>query len=148
MEREEILKQIIERKKTERYGRGQIMKDFGLTEGESKNLAKRADQYLVENKIINETPKIEMTVKGITIDQLRERYDNTYIVQKNAEQLKMDIFLTNAEFVQLCNFANNAGYRNAIEHPQFDKYHGKAGSVIYWSHPDSIKKLKDAAVLK
>ena len=150
-----IIEIIKLRRKKERYGRLRIAKDFGLSEVRARELVSLAESQTEHQGVYTTIPKSEKESKpnetgkmGISIDQIREKYDNTYIVSKNAENLKRDIFLTNSEFVQLCNFANSAGYKNATEHPQFDKYHGRAGGVIYWSHPDSIKKLKDEAVLK
>jgi len=84
---------------------------------------------------------------GITEAQLRAKHDNHYIIDKKCKELKPGTFLTNGEFIQFCSIRPGSGYRGIIEHPDYDKYHGRAGSIIYWSHPDSIKKLKDEGVL-
>lgn len=84
---------------------------------------------------------------GITEAQLRAKHDNHYIIDKKCKELKPGTFLTNGEFIQFCGIRPGSGYRGIIEHPDYDKYHGRAGSIIYWAHPDSIKKLKDEGVL-
>jgi hypothetical protein len=91
--------------------------------------------------------EIETTGIGISETQLRAKHDLRYIVESKCAGLKKGVFMTQAEFVQFCKINPGAGYRGVIEHPEYDKYHGKAGGVNYWSHPDSIKKLKDEGVL-
>ena len=87
------------------------------------------------------------TTAGISEAQLRAKHDLRFIVESKCTELKKGIFMTQAEFVQVCRINPGAGYRGVIEHPEYEKYHGRAGSIIYWSHPDSIKKLKDEGVL-
>jgi len=84
---------------------------------------------------------------GITENQLRAKHDNRYIIERKCQDLKQGAYLTNAEFITWCGIKPGMGYRNIIEHPDYDKYHGRAGSIIYWSNPASIKKLKDEGVL-
>lgn len=87
------------------------------------------------------------SVAGISEAQLRAKHDLRYIVESKCLELKKGVFMTQAEFVQFCKINPGAGYRGVMDHPEYDKYHGRAGSIIYWSHPDSIKKLKDEGVL-
>ena len=84
---------------------------------------------------------------GISESQLRAKHDLRFIVESKCLELKKGVFMTQAEFVQMCRINPGAGYRGVIEHPEYDKFHGRAGSIIYWSHPESIKKLKDEGVL-
>jgi len=98
---------------------------------------------------IGDDPKIEPgpTSIGISEAQLRAKHDLRFIVESKCGELKKGVFMTQSEFVQFCKINPGAGYRGVIEHPEYEKYHGKAGGVNYWSHPDSIKKLKDEGVL-
>ena len=84
---------------------------------------------------------------GLTESALRAKHDKVYIVSQIVEKLKKDIFLTDHEFVKMCNFSNLMGYRVILDHPDFSKFKGKAGSSTYWSHPDSIEKMKTEGVL-
>ncbi len=84
---------------------------------------------------------------GISTEELRLRHDNKFIVSQRVKDLERDKFLTTPEFVQFCKLKTNAGYKQVLEHPDFDQYHGKAGGNMYWSHPDSINKLKEEGVL-
>lgn len=84
---------------------------------------------------------------GLSEAQLRAKFDLRFIVESKCKELKEGNFLTLAEFIQLCGIRPGAGYRGIIDHPDYEKYHGKAGGTSYWSHPASIKKLKDEGVL-
>ena len=84
---------------------------------------------------------------GISESQLRAKHDLRFIVESKCFELKKGVYMTQAEFVQFCKINPGAGYRGVMDHPEYDKFHGKAGGTIYWSHPDSIKKLKDEGVL-
>lgn len=148
MEKRVIIEKIKQRIKEGRFGRLGAQREFGLSEHQARRFVKIAKQEMQFKQEINFEPKEKIMTKGLTTEQLRAKFDNTFIVRNTAEKLEKDIFLSEAEFVQMCNFSNNAGYRNAIDHPQFEKYHGKAGGIRYWSHPDSIKQLKEEAVLK
>lgn len=88
-----------------------------------------------------------ITGAGISEKDLRAKHDLRFIVKHKCEELKSGVFLTQAEFVQFCKINPGAGYRGVIEHPEYEKFHGKAGGTVYWSHPDSIEKLKNEGVL-
>ena len=85
---------------------------------------------------------------GITKAQLRMKYDMSFIIKEKCKQLQPDQFLTNAEFVQFCGFSAGMRYKDAMEHPEFEQYHGKAyGGVIYWSTAESIAEMKRGGTL-
>lgn len=84
---------------------------------------------------------------GISEKELRLRYDNRFIVSQKVKELEPDKFLTTAEFVQICKLKTNAGYKQVLDHSDFDHYRGKAGGVTYWGHPSSVAKLKEDGVL-
>ena len=85
---------------------------------------------------------------GLTEEQLRSKHDIRYIVETKCKELKKGAYLPQGEFVQFCGIRPGAGYRDILEHPNHDQYHGKAqGGTVYWGHPDSIKKLKEDGVL-
>lgn len=84
---------------------------------------------------------------GLSEAQLRAKHDLRFIITTKCNELKTGNYLTEAEFVQFCSIRQGVGYKAMLSHPDYDKYHGKAGGVTYWSHPESIKKLKDEGVL-
>ena len=145
---QKIVDQIKQKRSEGVYGRVLIQKDFPeLTVDQIRKAIHLVESDTpVNNVVVKEAPKIKRIKKGISLTELRSKHDNKFIIQTNAEKLEKDIFLTDSEFKTSCNF--NTGYKDAIERSEFSQYKGKAGSTIYWSHPDSIKKLKDEGVLK
>jgi hypothetical protein len=94
---------------------------------------------------INTDIQVERKI-GISIDQFRKKHDIFHIVSEAARKLKKDVFLTESEFVQV-NGIRMVGYRDALGLPENSKYKGKAGSTIYWSHPDTIRQMKSEGTL-
>jgi len=84
---------------------------------------------------------------GLSEEQLRAKHDIRFIVASKLKELKPGTYLTRSEFIQFCGIRPGQGYSDVLEHPNYDSYHGKVSGVIYFSHPDSIKKLKSEGVL-
>ena len=88
----------------------------------------------------------EQTI-GLTEAQLRAKYDIRFIISTKCKELKQGIYLSRAEFVKFCGIRPGQGYTDIINHPDYDAYRGKAGGDVFYSHPDSIKKMKSEGVL-
>jgi hypothetical protein len=99
------------------------------------------------SKIKEQKNNGESTNFGLNEQQLRAKHDMSFIVKQAVAQLKKGVFLTDAEFIQKAGLRATAGYRNVLDHPDFGKYRAKAGGTIYWSHPESIEKMKHEGVL-
>lgn len=84
---------------------------------------------------------------GLSESELRAKFDINFIVQQAAQKLEKGTFLSEAEFIKLCNLRGMSGYRSVIDHPDFKDFRGRAGGQTYWSHPESIQKLKNEGVL-
>ena len=141
-----IVEQIRHKRDKSVYGRTKIKADFPeLTLPEVRHAIFLASNTPPNSKMEN-LPKVEKMKKGITVSELRLKHDNKFIIKTNAKKLEKDMFLTDSEFRTSCNFTG--GYKDAIEHPDFSIYKGKAGSTIYWSHPESISRMKNEGVLK
>jgi len=84
---------------------------------------------------------------GLTEEQLRSKHDMRYIIETKCKELKKGTYLPQGEFVQFCGINAGARYKDILEHPKHNDFHGKAGGTVYWGHPDSIRKLKDEGVL-
>jgi hypothetical protein len=103
-----------------------------------------AKEYTTELLQIEPEPSKSL---GLSEEQLRAKHDIRFIVASKLKELKPGTYLTRSEFIQFCGIRPGQGYSDVLEHPNYDSYHGKAGGVIYFSHPDSIKKLKSEGVL-
>lgn len=81
---------------------------------------------------------------GLSEAQLRAKHDLNFIIQQKVSELKPGQFLTEAEFVRFCNI--RGAYRNVLE--SLTEYRGKAGGITYYSHPESINKMKMEGILQ
>ena len=84
---------------------------------------------------------------GLTEAQLRAKYDIRFIVATKCKELKQGVYLTRAEFIKFCGIRPGQGYTDVINHPDYDAFRGKVAGQVYYSHPDSIRKLKSEGVL-
>ena len=83
----------------------------------------------------------------LTEDDIRKRHDIVFIVRDKAAQVPKGEFYTESDFIRFAGIRVQPGYRQALDHPDFAMYRGKAGGTTYWGHPDSIQKLKDEYIL-
>jgi len=84
---------------------------------------------------------------GISEDELRKKHDVKYIIRQAAMKLKKDKYVMDNDFIKKCNLGMQTGYRQSMEDAEFTKYKGRAGRITYWSHPESIQKMKTCCVL-
>ena len=68
------------------------------------------------------------------------------IVTKAAGSLIRGVYIQEAEFIKQMNI-RQPGYRQVLDSADYAKYKGRAGGVTYWSHPESILKMKNEGVL-
>ena len=83
---------------------------------------------------------------GISENELREKYDIKMIVTKAASSLIRGVYIQDAEFIKQMNI-RQPGYRQILDNADYAKYKGRAGGITYWSHPESILKMKNEGVL-
>ena len=86
-------------------------------------------------------------IAGITEEQFRAKFDLNFIVGKKCKELQKGIYLSMSEFIKLCGITPGSGYRQVLGHPDFDSYRGRIRGDIYWSHPESISKMKTEGIL-
>lgn len=84
---------------------------------------------------------------GLTEEQFRNKYDLSYIINKKCKELKEGIYLPMLEFIRFCGIQPGTGYRQILDHPDFEIYRGKIRGECFWSHPSSIKKMKSEGLL-
>ena len=89
----------------------------------------------------------ESGCQGISEVDLRQRFDPLFQLREGVQKLKVGTYYTDSEFREVIVKSRHVGYRSRSESPEFEIYRGKAGGVVYWSHPTSIKKLKTEGVL-
>ena len=91
---------------------------------------------------------IVRSVIGISESELRKKHDTKYIIGQEVAKLEKGIYLMDADFINRCSLRSQIGYRQFLDDADFAKYKGKAGGIIYWSHPDSIAKMKSEGILR
>lgn len=84
---------------------------------------------------------------GLNEQQLRSRYDLRYITSCKCKELRPGVYLSMQEFIKVCGIQPGMGYRDVLMHPEYEPYRGRVKGEIYWSHPDSISKMKDEGIL-
>ena len=128
-----------------------LMKNGKTVDGAQQFKCKDCGRYFregqdpTEKKTITNQRKPKM---GLSEDQLRAKHDVKYQVKQAVKTLTEDVYLSTPEFIQHAKIKLGQGYRAVIDHPDFETYHGRTGSTVYWSHQDSIKKLKSEGVLQ
>lgn len=99
-----------------------------------------------EGELIEISEPTEQAI-GLTEAQLRAKYDVRFIVATKCKELKPGVYLTKSEFINFCGIRPGQGYTDVISHPDYDAFRGKVSGQVYYSHPDSIRKLKSDGVL-
>lgn len=93
----------------------------------------------VYRKIVDPTGGI---AAGISETDLLRKHDILFQIQEAVKLLPKGRFFTEAEFKEFAKI-HSPQFRSRADLPEFEQYKGKAGSVLYWGHPESIKKFKD-----
>ena len=133
---------------------GNEMAKNGKKDGKQKYLCSKCGCNRIEGTEARlpenySAPKDEASAPvGLSEAALRQKHDTKFILTSAAAELKEGRYLTQSEFILQAGVRMGAGYRDVIEHPEFDKYKGRAGGQVYWSHPVSISKLKSEGVLR
>ena len=93
--------------------------------------------------------KMNKSTSGISVAELRAKHDLNFILEKGIEQLKgSERLFTTAEFAQKIKMPPSAGTRRMEEHLEYQDYHGKCSSGVFWGDPKIIEDLKNDNVLR
>jgi len=93
-----------------------------------------------------EIPK-NMTGEGITEQDFRRQFDNRYILREAVKELKKGQLIDQRKFVQSLKLVGT--YKDILEEADFELFRGKISSdKIFWSHPETISKLKAESLLR
>lgn len=86
-------------------------------------------------------------LKGLSEAEMREKHDMRFIICNIVKKLERGTYIPDADFIKQCNIRSHVGYRQVLEDPEFRTYKGKVNGIVYWSHPDSIAKMKEEGIL-
>lgn len=90
--------------------------------------------------------KAELPDDAISEDQLREMFNIRSIVFKELNALPAGCFYRDSTFVR--KFQGKTGFRGVLESPEAQAFKGRgSGGVVFWGHPDSIRKMKNEGTL-
>ena len=99
---------------------------------------------------IQNTSAIVSSIKpfrGLSESEIREKHDTKFIFSKAVKALERGLYIADSDFIKQCDIKNHVGYIQVLDDPEFKKYKGRAGGITYWSHPDSIEKMKNEGIL-
>lgn len=101
-------------------------------------------RHFQENVII-----MNQNTNNMTEEEFRAKYDNKFILRNAVAKLEKAIYVPENEFISKCGIKVSSGYRMTVESDEFSQFKGIApGGITYWSHPDSIMKMKNEGILK
>lgn len=95
-----------------------------------------------------ETKETQISQKmGLSESEVRQKHDINYIISTALQTVKPGTFYKKDEILKLAKIRPNMPGVNDVLLIN-EKYYGRAsGNVIYWSHPESIEKLKNEGIL-
>jgi hypothetical protein len=126
------------------------MKEFNLPRGiiNKKILSTRETRDpIVFGNVISENPVQNNKFKGLSESEIRAKHDIKFIFGNAVKELEKGLYISDADFVRQCDIKSHVGYRQMLDDPEFKKYKGRAGGITYWSHPESIEKMKNEGIL-
>ena len=85
---------------------------------------------------------------GLSVDDMREKYDALYKIEKAVKEIPIGRYIPEAEFRECVVKCDASKFRAKADLEQFNKYKGIAKGVTYWANPSDIKRLKDQGVLQ
>ena len=105
--------------------------------------------YLDKEENLNEHRAERKPSDIMTEDQLRAKYDLSFIVQTALDQLQPGQFLNKEMLLKRCKLsASGAGVSATLNSEQFKGFRGKAkGGELIFGHPTRISTLIEETVL-
>ena len=94
------------------------------------------------------SPQKHCSQLGLSVDDMREKYDALYKIEKAVKEIPEGRFIPEAEFRECIAKCETSKFRAKADLEQFNKYKGVAKGITYWGNPTDIKRLKDQGVLQ
>lgn len=117
----------------------------GFEKGIQKYRCTECNYNFTDAQVGKEPPKPKIKI-GMTLNEFRDKHDIEHIVTKTLTKLRADTIYEKNDIVKLAALNYSApGLSTVLESKT--SYYGKAGSKIYYSHPDTIRELKEQAKL-
>ena len=91
-------------------------------------------------------PVKEKPSVGISLAEFRDKHDVEHIISKTLSKLERNLIYEKADLIKLSGLPYSAQGLSTILETK-SAYCGKTGGKIYYSHPDTIKMLKEQAKL-
>ena len=83
---------------------------------------------------------------GMTLDEFRDRHDVEYIIGNTLDKLDNGMIYEKNDLIKMSGLPYGAQGLSTILDSK-TAYYGKISGKVYYSHPDTIKLLKDQAKL-
>jgi len=98
-------------------------------------------------QLIQSTKCVSGNMRSLSEDDIRRKHDNAFKIREAAGKIMEGEYILENDFISNLNI--RGGYKYIVERPEFEKYRGRAsGDCWYWSHPNSIMKLKNEGILQ
>ena len=83
---------------------------------------------------------------GMSLSEFRDKHDVEYILNKTLDKLDNDTIYEKSDLIKMSGLPYSAQGLSSILESK-NTYYGKTGGKIYYSHPDTIRMLKEQAKL-
>ena len=83
---------------------------------------------------------------GMSLEEFRDKHDVEFIITKTLSKMDKNMIYEKSDIVKMSGLPYGAqGLTNILESKK--EYYGKISGKVYYSHPDTIKMLKEQAKL-
>jgi len=83
---------------------------------------------------------------GMSLEEFRDKHDVEFIITKTLTKLDKNMVYEKSDLVKMSGLPYSAQGLTAILESK-KEYYGKISGKVYYSHPDTIKMLKEQAKL-
>lgn len=112
----------------------------GHRNGQQQYYCKGPKTHYHRAKIPPQTMEVKKT---LSVEEFREQFDNHYKIQQGIKKLNPGELILHRDFKESLDL-QGAPSSEIFDVEEFDPYRGKApGGKVFWSHPDTIKSLKE-----
>jgi len=112
--------------------------------GKQKYFCNECKYNFTEDSVsLSPVPKTKI---GMSLDEFRDKHDVEHIVAKTLKKLDKNLIYEKGDLIKLSGLSYGTQGLSAILESQ-SAYYGKIGGRVYFSHPDTIKTLKEQAKL-
>lgn len=102
--------------------------------------------YSKDSKV-NRDIVVQNNTKGISLSDFEKKFDPIEIIRREVNKLDRKYMIPNADFIRNCKFPPGIIYKDYLELTEFEKYCGRVGTQVFWSHPDTIEHYKNLGKL-